>query len=172
MIKYYEKHFSLEEYRNTDILWSTSNLLTESVPNVSGQSLVFFQNNNQESKRLMAAIKFVEENIEGHSDILGLSFVYDEVQALFFRSFYLASSGFYKEAIFNLRSALELSLFYSSEFSDNEAVTDIEEFLKHFTERRKKISTWLSSERHTPAKKRILQKLPKAEVDRRGTRQD
>lgn len=163
MIKYYSKDYNLDEWKNTDILWATRNLLPYAVPNVVSASLSFFEKESSYSKKLSYAIKFVEENIEGQSDILGLSFVYSEVQALFFRSFFLAASGFYKEAIFNLRSALEMSLFYSSEFSDNESVTGVEEIVKHLMNRRKKIASWLNSERPTPNKREFFKNFRKRE---------
>lgn len=163
MINYYGRDIKLDEWKNTNILWVTKNLLPYAVPHVVTNSLKCFESENTEFNRLRLAIKFVEENIEGHSDILGLSFVYSEVQALFFRSFFLASAGFYKESIFDLRSALELSLFYSSEFSDNESVTDLEDFYNHLIDQRKKISLWLNSERQTPNKREFFKNFRKRE---------
>jgi hypothetical protein len=158
---FYDKEFDLEEISNASILKKIQMLIPVSVKNVSLASYDYLDKKNENKEKVSIALEFLEFNlpeiISTADSISSFGFQLFEVRINLYRALYLSSIGFYKEAIINLRSALELTLFLTSYYMVYRNCSNgisCDDFLKCRDEKLDMIKNWLESKEEKKGKER------------------
>lgn len=161
---YYGTCFDIDEISKASKLERLNKLLHLSVENASTQSLIFFNEEYKDKELFNTALDFIKFNLPEIVQSLtsGLGYPVLEIEEILNRSLNLSFAAFYKEAIVNLRSALELSLVVSRFYNMTEnsfSTTDDGVIPSNYQKVRHEIKKWLSSHSETP-NTGVLKRVP------------
>ncbi len=143
---------------NKDVEWTGRNLLPIAVKNLVPKSWDTLHSNTDLFEKFRVAQEFVQWNIPESIGLHALSFLSLEIQSILYRSIFLATMSFYKEATGNLRSALELTHFVSVRITDKEDGLDPNTLLKKFLDEAKVDADWIMSKGSVPYRKELKRK--------------
>lgn len=152
---YHNKSFDLSSIMKASKLERLDKLLHLSVENASSLSLTFLNTEYKNKSLFSTALKFLDYNVPEIIQSLssGLGFPLLEMENILNRSLYLGFAAFYKEAIVNLRSALELSLVISRFYTMAEnsfSIDSLTDINGNYQKVLSDVKKWLSSESETP----------------------
>ncbi|MDA3838963.1 MAG: hypothetical protein PF574_08280 [Candidatus Delongbacteria bacterium] len=153
--------FDSDEFSKLSKTEQIHKLLPIAVDKNYGYSINFIENDFNKKKDLLKSLEFMEYCIPEviPMNFSSLSQISKELESVLNHSKYLAFTGFYKESIIELRSALELSLIISMFYLMFDYKNkNIDELFKDMRKATNESNKWFFSNSSTPSKGNFKEK--------------